>query len=90
MSIFNGRDANQDGKLTAEELEGSPMAARFGQLDKDGDKAVSAEEFRSGISTLFGGNRGGNRGGGGGGGGGRYRGGQDNRPERPQRPSSEG
>ena len=53
------------------------------QLDKDGDKAVTQEEFRSGISTLF------SRGRGGGGGGGNYRGGaKDTRPDRPQRPES--
>ena len=84
MSIFNGRDANKDGKLTAGELAGSPMADRFGQLDKDGDKAVTMEEFRNGLSSLFGGGRGG-------GGGGRNRGGgQDNRPQRPQRPELDG
>jgi outer membrane protein assembly factor BamB len=86
MSIFNGRDANKDGKLTADELAGSPMADGFGQLDKDGDKAVSPEEFRNGIGALFGGGRGGR----GGGGGGRNRGGEDNRPDRPQRPVAAG
>jgi outer membrane protein assembly factor BamB len=83
MSIFTGRDANKDGKLTADELAGSPMADRMQQLDKDGDKAVSQEEFRSGMSTLFGGGRGG--------GGGGYRGrGPDTRPDRPQRPEMAG
>lgn len=85
-SIFNGRDANKDGKLTEDEVQGSPMANSFAQLDTNGDKGVTLEEFRNGMSRLFGGGRGG-RGGRGGGGGGRY-GGQDNRPERPQRPAS--
>jgi hypothetical protein len=83
MSIFTGRDANKDGKLTADELAGSPLADRLQQLDKDGDKAVSQEEFRSGMSTLFRGGRGG------GGGGGRGRG-PDTRPDRPQRPEMAG
>jgi outer membrane protein assembly factor BamB len=77
MSIFKERDANQDGKLTAEELAGSPMADRLKDLDKDGDEAVSQEEFTSGISTLFGGRRGG---------GGSEGRGKDTRPDRPQRP----
>ena len=83
MSIFKDRGANQDGKLTSDELAGSPLADRIDQLDKDGDKAVSQEEFRSGMSAMFSGGRGGN----GGGGGGNYRGGgNDSRPNRPQRP----
>ena len=41
MSFFTGLDANKDGKLTADELAGNPMADRMKQLDKDGDKAVS-------------------------------------------------
>lgn len=93
MSIFTSRDANKDGKLTKEELAGSPMADRMEQLDKDGDQAVTQEEFRSGMAAMFSGNRGGggngNRGGGGGRGG--YRGGdRDTRPDRPQRPELAG
>lgn len=85
MSLFNDRDADKDGKLSESEIASSPMAARMAELDKDGDKAISAEEFRSGMSGMFGGGRGGNRGGGRGGNwGGR---GEDNRPERPQRPA---
>ena len=62
------------------------MADRLKTLDKDSDKAISAEEFRTGISGLF--SRGG---GGGGGGGGGYRGqGADTRPDRPQRPEMSG
>ena len=38
MSLFTGRDANKDGKLTADELAGNPMTERMMQLDKDGDK----------------------------------------------------
>lgn len=79
MSFFNGMDANKDGKLTADELAG-PMADRMKQLDKDGDMAVTQEEFRSGLSTLF--SRG--RGGGGRGSYGGQR--EDDRPKRPQRP----
>lgn len=82
MSLFTARDTNKDGKLTADELASSPMGDRMMQLDKDGDKVVSQEEFRSGISGMFSGGRGR-------GGGGNYRGGgSDSRPDRPQRPES--
>ena len=65
------------------------MADRMKQLDKDGDEAISKDEFQSGISGLFtmGGGSRGSRGGGGSRGG--YGGGQE-RPERPQRPESAG
>ncbi len=78
--MFNGMDRDSDGQVTEVELEGNPMADRLKTLDKDGDKAISKEEFRSGIAGLFS-----RRGGGGRGGsyGGR---GEDKRPERPQRP----
>jgi len=76
-SMFNGMDADKDGKLTEKELEGNRMADRLKTLDKDGDKLITQEEFRTGISGLL------SRGGGGGG----YRGpGEDTRPNRPQRP----
>jgi len=87
MSMFAGMDANSDGSVTEDELSGNRMADRLRELDKDGDKAISREEFRSGIASLFrsGRGNGGNRGGGGGGGG--YRGrSPDTRPDRPQRP----
>ena len=80
MSIFNGLDADKDKKLSAKELEGNRMADRLKTLDKDGDKAISEQEFRKGMSTLF--SRSGERSSGG-----RYRGrGKDSRPDRPQRP----
>ncbi len=82
MSIFNGRDSNKDGKLTQDEVVGSPMADRMKDLDKDGDGAISQEEFRAGMSGMFGGGRPG--GGGGQGNGGQ---GKDSRPDRPQRPA---
>jgi hypothetical protein len=82
MTLFNARDADKDGKLTADEVAGNPMTDRMMELDKDGDKAVTEEEFRTGISTLFSRGRGG-------GGRGNYPGrGQDTRPDRPQRPES--
>ncbi len=83
MSMFNGMDRDQDGKVTETELDGNRMAERLLTLDKDGDKAISKDEFSAGISSLFSG------GGGGGGGGGNYGRGQDNRPKRPQRPEAD-
>jgi hypothetical protein len=84
MSFLNGLDANKDGVLTAEELAGNPMADRMKQLDKDGDKAVTQEEFRSRLSAMFSGGRGG-------GGRGSYGGrSEDTRPKRPQRPELAG
>ncbi|MFT5300084.1 MAG: outer membrane protein assembly factor BamB [Mariniblastus sp.] len=86
MSMFNGMDADKDGLVTEKELEGNRMADRLKTLDKDGDKAISKDEFSTGIGALF------SRGSGGGGsGGGGYRGrGGDSRPDRPQRPESAG
>ena len=84
MSFFAGLDANKDGKLTAEELAGNPMADRIKQFDKDGDKAVTQEEFRSGLSAMSSRGRGG-------GGRGSYGGrSEDTRPKRPQRPQLAG
>jgi len=89
MSMFNDRDANKDGKLTKEEVEGGPMADRMMTLDKDSDGAISQDEFRTGIAGLFRSGRGG--GGGGRSGGGGYGGrGEDKRPDRPQRPEMAG
>ena len=82
MSMFTGMDANKDGSVTEDELEGNRMADRLKTLDKDGDKAISKDEFSSGISSLFSRRGGGNRGGGGGGGYGSR--GADTRPDRPQ------
>jgi outer membrane protein assembly factor BamB len=62
--------------VTEAELEGNRMADRLKTLDKDGDRAISQGEFRTGISALF--NRGGNFGGQG----------KDTRPYRPQRPEA--
>ena len=76
MSMFNGMDANKDGQVSEAELEGNRMADRLKTLDKDGDKAISQEEFRTGISSHFsrGGNYGGQR--------------KETRPDRPQRPET--
>ncbi|MFK7820861.1 MAG: PQQ-binding-like beta-propeller repeat protein [Planctomycetaceae bacterium] len=90
MAMFDGMDSNKDGKLVEAELKKSQMIPgdRLMTLDKDGDKAVSKEEFRN-ISSLFSGRggRGGSTGGRGrSGGGGGYGRGKDTRPDRPQRP----
>lgn len=77
--MFAGMDTDKDGKITETELEGNRMAERLMTLDKDSDKAISKDEFTSGIIALF------NRGGGGRGG--RGEGEQrDTRPDRPKRP----
>ncbi len=79
MTMFNDMDTDKDGQVTEAELAGHRMEDRLKTLDKDGDKAISKDEFTSGIGSLF------RRGGGGGGYGGR---GEDNRPKRPQRPEA--
>jgi hypothetical protein len=84
MTMFNQLDADKDGSLTEAELAGNRMADRLKTLDKDDDKAISSEEFRTGITSLF------SRGGGGGGGGRGGYGGGDKRPDRPQRPAMAG
>jgi EF hand len=46
MAAFTKADANKDGKLDKIEAEGVPgLAARFEQIDADGDKMVSKAEF---------------------------------------------
>jgi hypothetical protein len=46
MAAFTKADANKDGKLDKMESEGVPgLAARFEQIDADGDKMVSKAEF---------------------------------------------
>lgn len=85
MSMFNGMDKDSDGKVSLTELDGNPMADRLKGFDKDGDKAISKEEFTAGFASM---SRGGGRTGGGGGGRGGYGGrGEDTRPDRPQRPA---
>jgi outer membrane protein assembly factor BamB len=84
-AFFKERDKNSDGKLSVEEVAGSPMADRFSELDKDKDQGINLEEFRASMQGGFGGGRGGAQGGGGRGGfGGR---GDDKRPKRDQRPA---
>ncbi len=81
MTLFTRFDADKDGKITEKELEGNRSKDRLMTLDKNKDKSISKEEFRTGIASLLrGGGRGGSRGGGG-----RY-GKQQKRPDRPQRP----
>ena len=89
QAMFERLDTDKDEKLTAEELEGNPMADRLMTLDKDEDSAVSKEEFQ-GVTTLFSRGGQGGRGSRGGGGGGYGGGGEDKRPDRPQRPESAG
>lgn len=45
-AAFTKADANKDGKLDKMEAEGVPgLAAKFEQVDADGDKMVSKAEF---------------------------------------------
>lgn len=88
MAMFNGLDTDSDGQITEAELEGNRLADRLKTLDKDDDKKISKEEFRTGIASLF--RRGGGNAGGGGGGRGNGYQRQDSRPDRPQRPKSAG
>jgi ABC-type transporter MlaC component len=47
---FKRTDANQDGKLSRDEAARLPaIAARFDELDKDKDGALSLEEFMAGY-----------------------------------------
>ena len=78
-AIFESRDTNNDKKLTKDEVEGSPTAARFADFDKDGDDAITLQEFQEGIRSMF-------RGGGGRGRGGR--GGPGRRQRQPPQPAS--
>ena len=45
-AAFNRADKNQDGKLSRQEIEHFPaLAARFDQMDTDGDQFLSRDEF---------------------------------------------
>jgi EF hand len=49
-AAFTKADANKDGKLDKAEAEGVPgLAAKFEQVDTDGDKMVSKAEFEKAI-----------------------------------------
>jgi EF hand len=49
-AAFTKADANKDGKLDKVEAEGvSGLAAKFEQVDADGDKMVSKAEFEKGM-----------------------------------------
>ncbi len=91
MAMFRQLDSNSDGNISAAELEGNRMAERIQSMDKDNDKLVSEDEFRTGLASLFqgSGNRG-NRGGGRGQGGGENYDQPPAKPDRPQRPEMVG
>lgn len=45
-AAFNRADANHDGKLSRQEIEHFPaLAARFDQMDTNGDQFLSRDEF---------------------------------------------
>jgi EF hand len=49
-AAFTKADTNKDGKLDKMEAEGVPgLAAKFEQVDADGDKTVSKAEFEKGM-----------------------------------------
>ncbi len=49
-AAFTKADANKDGKLDKIEAEAVPgLAAKFDQMDADGDKMVSKSEFEKGM-----------------------------------------
>ncbi len=92
-AMFGRLDANSDGKVTKEELQNTPMADRFADLDKNKDSSLSQEEFLEAMRAMMaqggGGGRGGPGGGGPGGPGG-YGGGRGggDKPSRPDRPGN--
>ncbi|ANW95974.1 hypothetical protein AXE80_06635 [Wenyingzhuangia fucanilytica] len=47
---FKRFDANEDGKITKDELEGKKILNRFDKLDKDSDGSISLEEFTAAMS----------------------------------------
>ena len=65
---------DKDGMVTTAELDGNRMADRIKALGKDVDDVITREEFRNGMSTLFGRRRGGDR-----------ARDKETRPDRPQR-----
>jgi hypothetical protein len=82
--IFKQRDADDDGKLTGDEIS-ERLKENLAIVDTDKDSTVTLEEFRVGVQKIFA--RGGGRRGAGRGGYGRNL--RQGRPERPQRPEME-
>ncbi len=51
-AAFNRADANHDGKLSRQEIEHFPaLAARFDQMDTDGDQFLSRDEFNKAAAN---------------------------------------
>jgi Ca2+-binding EF-hand superfamily protein len=44
---FDALDRNADGRLTPAELKGTPWAARFAEIDTDGNGSISRREFET-------------------------------------------
>ena len=51
-SIFQQLDTNQDGRISAEEAQASPVVSRsFAKADANGDGAITREEFMASFTT---------------------------------------
>jgi Ca2+-binding EF-hand superfamily protein len=51
-SIFMQLDANQDGSISSEEAQASPVVARsFAKADANGDGSISRDEFMGSFTT---------------------------------------
>ncbi len=44
---FDALDKNADGRLTPDELKGTPLAARFAEIDTDGNGSIDRRKFEN-------------------------------------------
>jgi Ca2+-binding EF-hand superfamily protein len=52
LSIFDSLDTNQDGRISQDEAQASPVVSRsFSKADANGDGAISRDEFTSSFTT---------------------------------------
>ncbi|MFK7738099.1 MAG: EF-hand domain-containing protein [Pirellulaceae bacterium] len=50
-AMFSERDADEDGKLSGDEISGR-MADRVDEIDTDGDGSISKDEFMTAIENM--------------------------------------